>query len=63
MNWIQLPLPNYANINLHYQNNKIPHLNSEHLSELKNSESEVSLKQFLKKDPSYRGNDLQWRLI
>ena len=38
---------NYTNNNLHYQKIKIPHLNSESLSELKKSGTEVSFKQFL----------------
>ena len=36
-------------------------LNYESLSELKNSETEISLKQFLKK-PIYSGNNLWWKL-
>ena len=42
---------NYANIDHHYEKIKIPHLNSEFLSALKNSETEVSVKQFLKNTP------------
>ena len=43
------------NINFHHQKIKKPHLNSESLSELKYSETEVSYNQFPKK------NDVWWK--
>ena len=42
--------------------NQKPYLNSKSLSELKNLETEVSLKQFLRKNPIYGGNDLGRKL-
>ena len=38
------------------------HLNFESISELKNLETEFSLKRFLKKKTIYGGNDLYWKL-
>ena len=52
---------NYANISFHHSKIKNPHLNSESLTELKNFETEISLKRFLKKT-IYGGNDLYWKL-
>ena len=49
-------MKNLKNLNVHYQNIKIPHLNSESLRELENSEIEVSLTPFLLKKPIYSGN-------
>ena len=44
LTWNYLKL---SNLNFHYYKIKYPHLNSESLSELENSETEASLKQFL----------------
>ena len=54
---------NYANITFHHEKIKNPHLNFESLSELKNLETEVSPKRFLKKTAIYDKNDLYWKLI
>ena len=47
---------NYQNINFYYQKIKNLHLNFEFFSEVENSETEVSLKKFLKKTTIYSGN-------